>query len=338
MADYPNQVAWVGSDGNLWWRQGDQVINAGSASKYEFTNGGIRALDFDTPLGQASGFAPGVDQISDPNAPQRAPSGGGTAKPAFNQAAADNTQRAIDQLPGLLQAALEAEGTRYGNTVSELGAQESGQRKTYDTSTTTNQQNYDANFMDSIRSGIKGLGGVMNILRGTGAGGGSVEDIARDTVGGVTSNDIRMGADTQKENQLALDTSLGSFLTELGRKRLLNEDTRVNNERAIRRDTDTQMQDLLGKMAGYYSEAGRTADSDRLMRQAGDLTPGIAANSRTAISPYDTTPVAVQAPQLTAFAGPTQPNFLPAPSDGQVGSGIFTMSDRRRKEPAAAGA
>lgn len=335
-----NQVAWVGADGNLWWRQGDNVINAGNANQYEFTSGGIRALDFNTPLGQGSGFAPGVDQIADPNAPQQAPrgDGSGSAAPAkvFNQAGASNTQATIDQIPGLLEAALQAERQKYQNTVGEFNQQEQGQRKTYDTSTVTNQQNYDANFMDSIRAGIKGLGGLMSLLRGTGAGGGTAEDMARDTVGGVTATDIRTGADTQKENQVGLDSSLSSFLTELGRKRKMNEDTLVNNERAVRRDSNTQLQDLFGKMAGFYGDVDNTEQSNAWMARAGALTPDIAANSRTQVGNYDTAPVAVKAPELTAFAGPTQPSVVTAPG-GQVGSGIFTMTDnRRRREQAPA--
>lgn len=334
----PNQVAWVGADGNLWWRQGDQVINAGKANTYQFVNGGLRALDPNSSLGQGAGFAPGVDQIADPNAPQRsAAPAGGTAAPAkvFNQAGAENTQRTIDQIPGLLQSALAAEGTSYGNTVGGFNAAEGTQRGNYDTSTTTNQQNYDANFMDSIRAGIKGLGGLMQLLRGTGAAGGTAEELARDTVGGTTANDIRGGADTQKENQGALDSSLSTFLTDLQTKRKAADDTRVNNERAIRRDSNTQLQDLFGKMAGFYGDVGNTGASNDWMNRAGALTPDIAANSRTQVSPYDTTPVVVHAPNLTAFAPPTQPSVATSPADGQVGSGIFTMTDPRRKKDAA---
>lgn len=340
MAD---QVAWIGGDGNLWWRQGDQVINSGSASNYQFTDGGLRALNFDTPLGQGSGFAPGVIQIDDPNVrtTSTAPAGGAVAapKPVLNQAAVNNTQIAIDQLPAILQAALDAETNRYGNTMGEFNAQEGTQRKNYEGSTVTNQKNYDATFMDSIRAGSKGLAGLMALLRGTGAAGGTVDDQVRDTVGGVTSNDIRTGADTREENQGTLDSSLSEFLTSLGAKRRQAEDTRVNNERALRRDNDTQAQDLYAKMAEYYGAAEMTPQRDMYMGAAGQLTPKIAANSASVVSPYDSTPVAVQAPQLTAFAGPTQPNVLAAPADGQVGSGIFTMTDRRRqKQPALAGA
>jgi len=118
---------------------------------------------------------------------------------------------------------------------------------------------------------------------------------------------------------------LSTFLTDLGIKRKQNEDTRINNERAIRRDSNTQLQDLYGKMAGYYGDAGRTTDANWWMGKAGELTPSIANDTRTQVSTYDTTPVAVQAPKLTAFADPSQPNAISAPNNGQVGSGIFTI-------------
>lgn len=265
-----------------------------------------------------------------------APAGGGAVLPALNDAAIRNTQRAIDEIPGLLEAALAAENTRRANVLRTFEAQEGQQRKTYDGSTVTNQQNYDGNYMDSIRAGIGGLGGLMNILRGTGASGGTAEDIVRDTVGGVTSNDIRAGADTRNANQTELDTVLSNFLTELKGKRQQADDTFENNQRAMRRDSQTQLQDLYGKMAGYYGDAQRTNEATDWMNRAGELTPQIARNSRTQQSAYDTKPVQVAAPQLTDFAAPSQPDVAVAPRDGQVGSGIFTMSrrndDRDRQE------
>lgn len=312
-------VYWVGQDGNTYMK-GDAT---GDTMKW--------IAPFKTP--EQLGYS----LIDDPVNPTRTPAptgGGGSTAPVFNEGAARNTQMTIDQIPGLLQAALEAEGQRFRNVMGGFDTQEQQQRGTYDKSTETNQLNYDSNFMDSIRAGVKGLGGLFNILRGTGAAGSSVEGDVRNVVGGVTADDIRGGADTRNENQSALDASLSSFLTDLGMKRKQNEDARVNNERAIQRDSKSQLQELYGKMAGFYGDAGRTAEANDWMGRAGSLTPEIAANSRTQVSNYDTTPVAVKAPELTAFAAPSQPNAITAPN-GQVGSGIFAISDRRRDRQAA---
>lgn len=334
---------WIGQDGNIWLKDANGTRNMGPAGANVTRPDATGFFDpwADTTFGETP-VRFNATQIADPMVPVSAPSNPTGRAPApaprpFNQAGADNTQRTINEIPGLLEAALAAERTRYGNTVNEFNQQEAGQRGQYTESTTTNQKNYDANFMDSIRAGIKGLGGLMALLRGTGAAGGTAEDTVRDTVGGVTANDIRAGADTQKENQGALDSSLETFLNDMSRKRRANEDVLVNNERAVRRDSDTQLQDLFGKMAGFYGDVGNTAEANNWMNRAGNLTPSIAANSRTQVSPYDTTPITVKAPELAAFKDPTQPSVVTAPG-GQVGSGIFTITDpRRRRDPALAG-
>lgn len=323
MADFSNMgqgVYWIGQDGNTYM-------------KAEGLDGVQKWVAPLLPPDQL-----GLKQIADPMAPTQVPSaptggGGGVAPKVLNRAGVNNTQETIDEIPGLLQAALDAERTSYGNTRGGFDSSEKVQRGAYDSGTTTNQLNYDSNFMDAIRAGISGVHGLLSLLRGTGASGGTAEDLARDTVGGVTSTDIRGGKDTRDENQGQLDTSLSTFLSDLGIKRRAADDTFENNQRAIRRDSNTQLQDLFGKMAGFYGDVGDDANANSWMNKAGALTHDIAANSRTKVSPYDTTPVVVHAPNLTAFAEPTQPSVVTAPG-GQVGSGIFTMTDpRRRKDP-----
>lgn len=333
-------VYWIGQDGNIWVKDSGGTRNAGPAGA-NVTRPDANGFYDPWADNNQEAIRFNATQIADPMVQQNtpAPTGGGGTGKTLNQGAVSNTQTAIDQIGPLLQAALAAEGQSHTNTVAGFDAADQAQQKQYGDSTVTNTKNYDSNFMDSIRAGIKGLGGLMALLRGTGASGGTVDDQVRDTVGGVTSNDIRTGADTRDENQSALDTALSTFMTDLKGKRTAAEDTFQNNQRAINRDSNTQLQDLYGKMAGYYGDAGDTATANDFMGRAGALTPSIAANSKTVVSPYDTTPVAVQAPQLTAFAGPTQPNVLAAPADGQVGSGIFTMTKRRTsQEPALAGA
>ena len=330
-------VFWRGADGNVWVK-GHQGTNAaggwnGSTSNYWRARGFV-----EIPNPSGGGRTAGASTSAPSYGGGGGGGGGGAPAPVLNEGAIRNTQRTIDEIPGLLAAALASEARKYQNAIADFKAQEKTQRGTYDKSTTTNQLNYDANFMDSIRAGIKGLGGLMNILRGTGAAGGTVEDEVQDVVGRITSQDIRAGADTQKENQGELDSTLSTFLTELARKREVNEDAYENNQRAIRRDSNTQLQDLYGKMAGYYGAADRNAEANTWLDRAGSLTPSIARNSRTQVSRYDTSPVKVKAPELTAFAEPSQPDAVSVPSDGQVGSGIFTMTDRKRsREPELAG-
>lgn len=334
-------VYWIGQDGNIYYGSGVDgvpVQNLGSATNGQYLAQGNGLYDKFTDSGTPS-LIYSANQISDPNAPAPAPVQGSTGR-ALDTASVNNTQLAIDQLPGLLDAALAAEKQKYDNANSAFNSQEQLQRGNYDTSSTTNQQNYDSNFMDSIRAGIKGLGGLFALLRGTGAGGGTAEQMAKDTVGGVTANDIRSGADARDQNQIALDASLSSVLSDLKQKRQENQDTYTNNQAAARRESNTSAQDLYSKMAGYYSAAGQNDAANSWMTRAGALTPSIAQDSKVRVSNYDTTPVAVQAPKLTAFKTPTQPSVV-ASSPQQIGAGIFTMSDRKKNEtsiPSYAGA
>lgn len=326
-------VFWVGQNGNTYYKDSSGVKDYGKTQ--------VVGDSFRVPAPNANAGIIQAQRIADPNVPQSPtvptpPPTGGAAAPTLNTGAINNTQLAIDQIPGLLAAALEAEGRNYANTTSGFDEQQRQQQETYDKSTVTNQQNYDANFMDSIRAGIKGFGSLLNILRGSGAAGGTAEDNARGVVGSVTANDIRTGADTQQANQGQLDTALGAFMTDLRGKRQAAEDTFENNKRAITRDSNTQLQDLYSKMAGFYGEGGRTAEANDFMARAGALTPSIAENSKSAVSAYDRTPIAVQAPQLTAFSAPTQPDVAGIPQDGQVGSGIFTMKKKEQRNTPSA--
>ena len=332
-------VYWVGADGNVYTQGNDgRVASQGKAINAH--NAG-----FDASLSSGA-----YRRIDDPNPPQEqqqrektqnAPAGGGysgggaaaRAIPQLNQGAVNNTQATINEIPGLLQAALAAEDARYGNITSAFNADEKVQRGQHGESTTTNQQNYDANFMDSIRAGIKGLSGLTQLLRGSGASGGSAQDQVGDIVGGITSQDIRGGADTQKENQISLDNSLSGFLTSLKNKRAENEDTFANNKRAISRDSNTQLQDLYGKMAGFYGDAERFGEADSWMGRSSALTPGIARDSQAQVSKYDRNPIKVASPEITAFAGNSQPGSIAKDSTGnQVGSGIFTLGGEEKKK------
>ena len=328
-----NGVWWIGNNGNVYTRVAGQdgVKDYGSydALKHLSSNtSGIAGLDYVTN---------GLDQINNPSKKTTAPnqnnrSGGQTHAP-LNQAAVNNTQTSIDALPGILQQALDSEAQKYNNTNAQFDEQQRQQQGQYDASTVTNNQNYDKNLMAAIRAGSQGLGGLLSILRGTGAGGGTAEDWARNAVQGATANDISTGLDTQKENQTSLDSSLSSFLTELKGKRQENQDTYENNQRAARSENNTQLQKLLTQMAGYYGDAGDQGNYNSYMERAGALTPTIAADSGARVSAYDTSPVAVKAAPISAFADPTRQSVSSSETSGptQIGTGIFTLGDKRKE-------
>ena len=247
-------------------------------------------------------------------------------KPVLNRAAVDNTQKSIDQLPLMLQMALDAEAAKYQNAENGFDIQQGEEQARYDEGSTTNNLNYDANLMASLRSGAKGLSGLLSILRGTGA-----EDWAREAVVETTNSDIRGGLDTRNENQTALDTSLGSFMSDLAGKRRANQETRINNEYAARGANASQMQDLYKTMAGFYSDAEDTAGAANWMNKAGDLSADVARYSTAPVGTYDQTPVKVKAAPITAFSGATNQNINADNGNNSPTNGVFTIGDTRKK-------
>lgn len=268
-----------------------------------------------TSTGNGNNYAPAPVQA----APKPAP------KPVLNQAAVDNTQGSIDALAGILQRALDAENQKYTNAETLFNEQQAGEQGRYDKGTETNQLNYDSNLMASLRAGAKGLGGLLSILRGTGA-----EGWANDAVRDTTSSDIRTGLDNRNENQTSLDNGIGSFLGELAGKRRDNEATRQNNEFAHRGNNASEAQRLYKEMAGFYSDAEDTGNATRLMNKAGEYTPEIAKYSVAPVRGYDASPVKVQAAPVTAFSGATEKN-VNYDGGNNSNNGIFTINNTRKK-------
>ena len=268
-----------------------------------------------TSTGNGNNYAPAPVQA----APKPAP------KPVLNQAAVNNTQGSIDALAGILQRALDAENQKYTNAETLFNEQQAGEQGRYDKGTETNQLNYDSNLMASLRAGAKGLGGLLSILRGTGA-----EVWANDAVRDTTSSDIRTGLDTRNENQTSLDNGIGSFLGELAGKRRDNEATRQNNEFAHRGNNASEAQRLYKEMAGFYSDAEDTGNATRLMNKAGEYTPEVAKYSVAPVRGYDASPVKVQAAPVTAFGGAAEQN-VNYDGGSNPNNGIFTINNTRKK-------
>jgi hypothetical protein len=289
------------------------------------------ALYFDPSTGRIMNMNTNTGEVRDVNLNQDGIQfqGGSPAQQVLNTAAIANTQRAIDELPRLLAEALARNQDEYEQAEQGFDAQEQQQRGQYDQGTVTNQQNYDANLMASIRAGIRGLSGLMSMLRGSR---GTAQDEARRVVSDVTSDDIRAGAETQKANQSALDNSLSTFLTALQEKRGRNKQALLDNESAIRRGNAAEAQKLNEKMAELYASGGDNTRAAEFLARAGEQTPLIAQYSNTPLVKYDTSPINVTAPELTAFRGATQPEVVnPAGERGQIGAGIFTLSDARKR-------
>ena len=329
-------VFWRGSDGKVYVKghQGtnsagmwdDNTANYWSSRMYQQINDpmqstGVASSPAPSSIGGGGGGGGGSGRTYDP----------------LNQGAVNATLASLGGLDTVLANALTSADTGYRNAIDALNQQEAGQRKAYDENSLSNMQNYDSNLAASLRAGRTGLSGLMAALRGGGGGGNQfARDWVQNTVGDTASNDIRQGYETFDDNRRGLDSSLSTFLTDLQGKRRANEDTLENNRRAAQLYDAQQRQGLFQTLAGLYGDAGQTVQADSYMAQAGSQAPRIASNMGAQVSRYDSAPVEVKSPDITAFSAPEKQSMSASPDRN---SGIFSMLDpRRRKEAMPAGA
>lgn len=132
-----NGTFWRGTDGNVYVAGDSGVNNAGrwdaNSSNYwtnkgfslssDPVNGGSYASTPSAITGKlANPMSTGFTEIAEIGGGTSAPSGGGggTARPALNQAGVNLTQASIDQLPGLLESLIGSERQRYQNTENQF--------------------------------------------------------------------------------------------------------------------------------------------------------------------------------------------------------------------------
>lgn len=287
-----------------------------------------RVVAWDNGIGYNFAGEPIARQTSTTQAP--AGGGGGTARSALNQVAVDNTLGSIRALDEILGRQLSENQGQFDETQQRLAAQRAQQQGRFDEGIVTNNQNYGRNLMSSVSGGIRGLQGLMEVLGG--AARGSMGDWARQAVSRQTASDIQMGADTQKENQGVLETTLNSNLDSIAERERENDLIRRNNEAAYRRERATQLQGLNQTLANLYGDAGRTAERDNYLRAAGALTPEIAQNSVAQRGTYSTEPSNIREAQIADFSAPTEQRMSATSNDGgDIGAGIFTIGNNRRK-------
>lgn len=257
--------------------------------------------------------------------------GGGSQYAPLNQAAIDAINSSMGQLGTLRDQQLAEEQGKYDNLIKRYQDEAVQNQQKYDTDLLTTNQNHAKNLMQSLYAGSGGLQSLLSILRGQGAGQGTARDLVFDTVGSQTARDIASGDQTRNENASALDNFLNTFLSQDRNRRDEAEQTRRNNENAIRANELTQRQGFYNKLADIYGDAGNTSQAQRYAADAIGLNPDITRLSNRGVAQYTPVESTVQAPNLGSYSGPTQSGVSASGGQGGLGSGVFTLGDFRRR-------
>lgn len=308
-----NSVYWVGADGNVWFKHGDQVKNVGKP---------INLYDQGFDSNQISAEA---TRIADPNPPQQtsaAPSnpngGGGYSAPAkpdrSNDIALQNSglnavgqqeTSGISQVDKTLKQLL-------GQYDEETGANE----KNYTDQTNTNQNNLQKNRQTAYVNAAQGRQGLFGTLASLGALSGSGIDLANRAVQKTANTDLAGAADNYATNANQLDTAIGTYRRE-DKARRENANTSAENARTnVRNEAAKSRLQFYTNLANDYSDMGNAAEAKRYTGLAGELYPQIAstnvpnaqiAYSGAAFTPGTLADYLAGANDTTVTATPTQP-------------------------------
>lgn len=316
-------VYWIGQDGNTWYSpDGRSARNMGRGVDLS-----DRAYLIDDPNPGGGGGGAVLSTTS------QAPGGGGTGQ-RLNQAGVNAANAQLSTLDADLARALAAEERDYLNTRALYDAEAAERLRQRDEGITRNTQNYDSNLMASLRAGSRGIGGLMQMLRGSA---GTAVERAQDAVAGTTADDIRAGYDTNRENTEAITSAYNTFATSDALRRKQLEDQYANNRMAAEAQKLSRQQQLLNDLAGYYSQAGMDAQANDYSRQAVALQPELSARSVRQVSKITPQQASWQAPEITAFSGPSAPEVVAPTEQGRIGAGVFTLGDERRRREVPVG-
>lgn len=249
----------------------------------------------------------------------------------LNQVGIDAINSSLGQLDTVRDQGLATEKNKYNSLIDRYSDEATQNQNKYDADLLTTNKNHAKNLMQSLYAGIGGLGSLLSIIRGQGAGSGTARDLVENAVGSQTARDIAGGDQTREDNTSALDNFINTFLSKDENRRREAELTLENNQNAIRSNELSQRQELLNNLAKIYGDAGRTADAQKYAADAISLNPRLTSLSNRGVAEYSPVDAAVQAPTLTSFAGPSTGGVTASGGAGNLGAGVFTLGDFRKR-------
>lgn len=277
-------VYWVGSDGNIWFKNDSGVQNMGKPYNAPGTNW---AAGFDAERGSAE-----ATQIADPNppkptaaptpAPSRPNGGGGGSAPApkpdrSNSIALQNA--GLASLEGQTNAGISAIDQALARLRGQYDTEATANEATYGTQSTTNQQNLQRDKQTAYVNASQGRQGLFGTLSSLGALSGSGIDLANRAVQRGANEDLTGASDNFSENQSGLDTAIGTFRSENERRKSDADFSAENARTNVRGDAAKQRQSFYSNLANDYAQTGNEAESKRYAALAAGEFPNIAKSN-----------------------------------------------------------
>lgn len=243
----------------------------------------------------------------------------------YNQAI-DNTNAAINRLPGQLNSGISGIDSSYQNALAQLlGAKNQGEQ-TYDQSKQTNA----TNFVGAKNTIGADAGDTLNSLRrllgSRGAGGGSAYNIsAPEAVAGAATTQRAGAGNSFAQNQQGLDQNWGQYLLGYNNQVSSAGNQRDQQKQSLQGSIDTNRATLLQSLAQLQSQRDQASGGNGVNAAQPYLDQANALLDKTAN--YTTNPIAYQtqayqAPALASYD--TTAQATPQYSGGAGGSDYFS--------------
>ena len=320
-----NTVYWVGRNGNVYFRSGDKVTDAGKLIK-DFGNG------FDAEFLSAES-----NRIDDPVAVQKeqapASTGGGASaqKKVLNQAAVNATQQAIDSLGTELDTGYKNNDDSFNSLTGKYDQERARTKQDYDEETVSNTQSLQRNKQNALVAGAQGLRGLRGVLSSIGALGGDGAKLANQAVTTAANQDIGGATETAATNAQALDKAWNRFDEEDQDRRREAETARVNQRTALEGSIAGKRQNFYQKMAELYGDVDNTAAATDWLGKAGGLNQEIASKTRVAATPFQAKAAAYNPGDLDSYLAGAG-DMTVSVNEGGVTAGPSTLNANNVRE------
>lgn len=329
-------VYWIGANGNAYVKGDD-----GSVKDYGKADAGSDDSQVRIYREGYGNLSIPANRIADPNPPkQTTPTGtggGGTDpnKKVLNQAAIDNTQKALASLDDELNIGYGNIDQSYGSLVGKYDQERGRTRQDYEEEGVTNTQNLQRNKQNALVSGAQGLRGLRGVLGSIGALSGDGSVLANRAVTSEVNQDIGGAVDTAGENAKTLDKAWTRFDEEDQDRRREAETTRTNQRTALEGSIASKRQNFFQKLAELYGEVGDIGNATNWLNRAGDLNPVIAQKSRVASTPFTERAAAFTPGELESYLAGATDMTVDVRQGGEAGApgpNSLLAGGRREKE------
>lgn len=214
-------------------------------------------------------------------------SGASKPEPAkvLNQAAVDNTNKAIDSLSTEEQVGRQNIADDYGRVIDSYDSEFATNKADYDEGIVTNNQNREKGRQNALVAAAQGLRGLRGVLGSIGALSGDGSFLANRAVTAEANQDIGGVDETAATNARGLDKSWGRFKEEDKQRRADAQTSRDNSITALEGSIASKKQGFFQKLAELFGDVDNTGKASEYLNKAGDLNTTIAQKGRVKASP-----------------------------------------------------